>query len=242
MLNIFFPDLKNKDKTAAGVLLMVALVMLIIEYFGIQKSFYGLNKEFHWFLQTNQSIFWAQVYTSVSFTLWLFICPLLISNLISAENKSITGLGIGESRTHFKYYILILLFIIPFMYFVSSFPSFYKFYPLYQPTSFQDLLFFESVYLVQFIGTEFFFRGWPLLQLNKIWGKVSIFVMIIPYSLIHIHKPAPEAFASILAGIVLGNLAIKTQSIWPGVLLHTCVALSVDVFSLIHSGKLAAFF
>jgi len=66
--------------------------------------------------------------------------------------------------------------------------------------------------------------------------------MVIPYALIHVHKPLPEALAAVVAGLVLGWLAVKTRSIWPGVLVHGSVALMMDVFALFHAGRLQALF
>jgi len=61
--------------------------------------------------------------------------------------------------------------------------------------------------------------------------------MVVPYALIHLHKPILEAFASIVAALVLGQLALKSRSIWPGVLVHCGVAFSMDLFALINSGR-----
>ena len=57
--------------------------------------------------------------------------------------------------------------------------------------------------------------------------------MVIPYCMIHFHKPLPEVFGAIVAGIVLGWLALETRSLWGGVLLHVAVALSMDVAALV---------
>lgn len=46
------------------------------------------------------------------------------------------------------------------------------------------------------------------------------------------HKPLPEAMGAIVAGVVLGWLALRTRSIWGGVLLHVAVALSMDALAL----------
>ena len=63
--------------------------------------------------------------------------------------------------------------------------------------------------------------------------------MVVPYALLHIHKPFPEAMGSIVAGLVLGMLALKTRSIWPGLVVHGGVALAMDWFALLRSGTMA---
>ncbi len=64
--------------------------------------------------------------------------------------------------------------------------------------------------------------------LRKIMGSTSIFAMMIPYVMIHFGKPLPECFAAIIAGVVLGTLAMRTRSIWAGFLIHVSVALAMD--------------
>ena len=128
--------------------------------------------------------------------------------------------------------------MIPVVFLVSMSTKFYRFYPLYRPSSGGDWMLFELVYLIQFFCVEYFFRGFALFRLHKDIGNKAIGVMVVPYALIHIHKPYPEAIGSIIAGLVLGHLAIKGRSIWPGVFLHMLIALSADTFGLYFSGWL----
>jgi membrane protease YdiL (CAAX protease family) len=74
--------------------------------------------------------------------------------------------------------------------------------------------------------------------MEAMFPRYGVFLMVLPYALIYIHKPFPEALTSIVAGLVLGFLALKSRSIWPGILVHTTIAFSTDLFSLIHSGIL----
>ena len=65
-------------------------------------------------------------------------------------------------------------------------------------------------------------------------GALSIFVMTIPYCMIHFGKPMPEAFGAIGAGVVLGFMSLKTRSVWMGAGLHICVAWTMDTLALIQ--------
>ena len=62
----------------------------------------------------------------------------------------------------------------------------------------------------------------------------AIFVMVVPYNMIHYGKPFLEANAAIVAGVILGTLALKTRSIWCGFLIHVSVAISMDLAALIQ--------
>jgi membrane protease YdiL (CAAX protease family) len=113
----------------------------------------------------------------------------------------------------------------------DSFRDTYPFYRLANRSRF-DLWAWEALYVVQFIALEFFFRGFMLQALRRAIGANAIFVMIVPYCMIHYGKPMAETFGAIGAGLVLGTLAMRTRSIWGGVLIHCGVALSMDVLAL----------
>jgi membrane protease YdiL (CAAX protease family) len=116
----------------------------------------------------------------------------------------------------------------------STADSFRETYPFYRMAnrSHFDLWTWESLYIVQFISLEFFFRGFLLQGLRRALGSNAIFVMIVPYCMIHYGKPVAETFGAIGAGLVLGTLAMRTRSIWGGVLIHVGVATSMDVLAL----------
>ena len=61
---------------------------------------------------------------------------------------------------------------------------------------------------------------------------------MVPYVMIHFVKPAPEAAAAIVGGLVMGYLALRTGSIVWGIALHVSVAALMDVSSLWHRGLL----
>ncbi len=115
--------------------------------------------------------------------------------------------------------------------FDSEFQEYYPFYR-YAHRSLFDFLVWEAFYMAQFLSLEFFFRGFMIQPLKRIMGSSAIFAMMIPYVMIHIGKPMVECFAAIIAGIVLGTLALRTRSIWSGFLIHMSVALSMDLLAI----------
>jgi len=56
--------------------------------------------------------------------------------------------------------------------------------------------------------------------------------MAVPYCMIHYGKPYLEASVAVIAGIVLGSLAMKTRSIYAGFLVHATVAVLMDILAL----------
>lgn len=135
---------------------------------------------------------------------------------------------------HIWIYVALFAAILPAVFLASRTSSFrhtYPFYRLANRSSF-DLWAWEALYAVQFVSLEFFFRGFLLQGLRRALGSNAIFVMIVPYCMIHYGKPMPETFGAIGAGLILGTLAMRTRSIWGGVLIHIGVAMTMDVLAL----------
>src|SRR5690606_7929149 len=114
--------------------------------------------------------------------------------------------------------------------------GFTRIYPMLKPWyaehwTWAVLLGWWLLYGVQFFCVEFFFRGFMLFTLEERFGMSAVAVMIVPYCMIHFHKPLPEALGAIVAGIVLGWRALRTRSIWGGFLVHIAVAISMDALS-----------
>ena len=69
-------------------------------------------------------------------------------------------------------------------------------------------------------------------------GSAAIFAMAVPYCMIHYGKPYLEAHGAIVAGVVLGSLAMRTRSIYAGFLVHITVAFMMDFLALWRRGAL----
>jgi membrane protease YdiL (CAAX protease family) len=57
----------------------------------------------------------------------------------------------------------------------------------------------------------------------------------LPYLMIHFPKPWLEATGAIFFGLFPGMLALRTRSIWGGVLVHVSIALSMDLLALLQT-------
>ena len=58
--------------------------------------------------------------------------------------------------------------------------------------------------------------------------------MVAVYCSIHFGKPLVEAISSVFGGYILGALAFQTRHIWGGVVVHICIALTMEVMGLVH--------
>jgi len=231
-------------------LVVGALMLTAMEYFGHRPTFLKLLKSL---IESNgeQSI-WAEARDSKFFELFTFvywsgwrvlgyfIIPALVVKLAFKAPLSEYGLrGKGFSKHLWVYgvfYCIVVVFVVGVSY-TESFSSHYPFYDL-ASRSWADLAMWEVLYAAQFFSLEFFFRGFWLRACKTQFGSGAILAMIVPYCMIHYGKPLPETLGAIFAGIALGTLAMRTRSIWGGILIHVGIAVSMDVASLLQKGGL----
>ncbi|MGQ9609611.1 MAG: CPBP family glutamic-type intramembrane protease, partial [bacterium] len=148
------------------------------------------------------------------------------------------GFKLKGLKQYFRLYSIIILAVLPFVIISSFSNSFYEHYPLYSNAgnSWADFFIWESIYGFNFIMLEFFFRGFILFALARYFGAYSIFIMLIPYTMIHFGKPVAETIGSILAGIALGTMSLRTQTIFGGAFIHIIIAWSMDILALLQKG------
>ena len=59
--------------------------------------------------------------------------------------------------------------------------------------------------------------------------------------MIHFGKPFPETVGAIVAGLVLGTMALRSKSIIPGICVHFTIAIGMDLLSLWQQGNFTFF-
>lgn len=146
----------------------------------------------------------------------------------------------GETHKHWRGYALLLSPILVMVVLVSFRDDFVNHYPFYglSGRSWLDFLAWEFLYLLQFACLEFFYRGYIVQSLRPHYGSAAIWIMVVPYLMIHFPKPWLEATGAIFFGLFLGMLALRSRSIWGGFFVHAGVAVSMDVASLIQRGQI----
>ncbi len=149
-------------------------------------------------------------------------------------------IGFGGFFRHFWVYAGLFLAMLPVLIIASRWAAnqnIYPFYPL-SGRSWFDLCAWELAYGLQFFALEFFFRGFLLQGLRKWVGYAAVFIMLVPYCMLHFQKTFTESLASLVAGLILGTLAMKYRSVWGGVMVHWGVAVTMDLLSLMHKDNL----
>jgi uncharacterized protein len=176
--------------------------------------------------------FTRQVLWAVTQTLLYFLVPWLTIRFVLRRPLSQFGLSFGGIGGSLWMPLLMYLGMVPFILWFSDSPPFQRMYPFYRPEMEESfwprMIVWQLLYAVQFAALEFFFRGYLIHGWKRRFGPYAVFAAMIPYCLIHFGKPLPETLGSIVAGVVLGLLSLKTNSIWPGAALHIAVAWTMD--------------
>ncbi len=176
-------------------------------------------------------------------TIFYIFIPVLIIKFVWRADLKDFGLRFGVETGFWKIFAVGTAVMLSLIYIASlteGFAAKYPFLHIYngEPYLGTTLVAWELIYFLQFVGLEFFFRGFLVHSLKPSLGLYSIFVMTVPYCMIHFSKPLPETFSAIAAGIFLGWLSYRNKSIWLGLILHLTVALSMDLFALHAKGLL----
>ena len=165
-----------------------------------------------------------------------FVVPVIVLSCFSKRPLSDYGLKLNGALGPWRLYLAMFSAMFPCIVLASYSPSFLQTYPFYHllpgESYWPRLIIWESLYALQFVGLEFFFRGFLLHGTRLRLGPYSILVMMVPYCMIHFGKPLPETLGAIGAGLVLGFLSLRYRSIWLGAALHIGVAWTMDAMAL----------
>lgn len=232
------------------VLMVTACCLLLLHYMKYKSAFYGavslsadlLGGEPDRWIRAVRYHEYGQLFDYLWWGGWHVLCflvlPMVVIRFGFRENLRDWGWQWGEVHRHWRGYLLLLSPIIVFAILASFRDDFAAHYPFYRDArrSWVDLLLWQCIYMIQFVGVEFFFRGFLLNSLRVPLGSLSIAVMCLPYLMLHFPKPWLEATGAIGFGFFLGVLALRSRSIWGGVLVHAGVALSMDLAAMMQAG------
>ncbi len=232
------------DFRPALCLVLAAMILTVQEYYGGRSMYEQLIRPelqaldaagLSWLKVNKYDQLYSYLWWSAARVLGYVLVPILVWKACFRRDRILDyGLHVKGFFKHLWIYGVMLAIVVPVMLIVSQQPDFGNYYPFYKLSSrsWFDFLAWEAAYYVQFFALEFFFRGWMVGALRRTMGSAAIFVMCVPYCMIHYGKPYLEAHGAIIAGVVLGSLAMKTRSIYAGFLLHVTVAAAMDFLSL----------
>jgi membrane protease YdiL (CAAX protease family) len=236
---------ESADRMAFIVIITGTLLLYVFRYWG-RPEYFLRSGMVDWVstglggtLETHPGV-GAYLYWGATSLVLRTLVPAGIIVWLIGESPRDWGFRLRGIRKHLRVYGAMYLVMFPVLFWVSSFDSFRSYYPFYDRAAEGGSAFFlyELGYAFQFVGIEAFFRGFLMFGLARRFGLLGIAIMTVPYTMIHFGKPAPEAFAAIIAGLVLGYLALRSKSFVPGIFLHVSVAITMDLLVLWRAGAL----
>jgi hypothetical protein len=194
----------------------------------------GLPHEIHQF-------YFKILYNSYGLITILFMMAIMKFLFDRKEKYGIYGLRFKKVDN--RPYLIMFLIMVPIIYIATYLPDFLSYYPTYKRTGganfaqyygFPEMvskLFYESVYLIDFLNTELFFRGFMVIGMSKLLGKNVILPMAATYAVLHFGKPMGETISSVFGGYILGIIALYSRNIWGGVFIHGGIAFLMEIFA-----------
>ncbi len=233
---------REGDRRAIQVL-VTSLVLLVVfglwgrpgfvkEHLPAVSGLVGWSPE-HEYYQLLPYLYWAV--TSVAVRVLL---PLMAVVLIIRGRPAEFGFRLRGVTSHARLYLLLFAVMIPIVLAASLTVAFQNKYPMYAGAALglSHFALYQAAYGIQFAGVEAFFRGFMTFGLYPRFGYLSLFIMVIPYCMVHFGKPPVEVFMAIPAGLILGYLALKSRTWIFGALLHWAVAITMDLLAIMHEG------
>jgi len=166
----------------------------------------------------------------------IYIIPLFFLKIYI--DKNVEGLyGLAKNSKHIPAYLMLFLALLPFLIVASFTSDFLNAYPQFHPWLYQNAfglptwcytIIYETTYAIDFVKTELVFRGMLVIGMVNIMGRKAVLPMVATYAAIHFGKPLGETLSSIFGGYILGALAYQTRHIWGGVIVHICIALTME--------------
>jgi hypothetical protein len=226
------------DRRTTFVLILATLLLVVFQYFGKPESYRG-------FIAST----WQPVAASllgphgsmapfmhwgVSSIVVRVLIPLAVILFVFREPLANYGWKWRGTIRHAPVYFAMYLAMLPVIYWASTQASFLQKYPFYKAAAAGGPAFwgYEMFYGAQFLGVEFFFRGFLTFALFRKFGYNALLIMAIPYVMVHFNKPLPETVGALGAALLLGALALRAGSCIPGFFLHWAVGLTMDALAV----------
>jgi len=232
------PLVAGFDARTAVILVSASVVLMIYRCYGSSEFFD--RTVLHLFRWSRWPSFYSTVYSFLTCFLLMFILPAVVMKVFFRKGVREFGFRSGEGKTGLMmvgvlFPLIALILVLP----ACRIPAFRAEYPLFRHAgeTLGLFLLYELLYGFYYLGWESFFRGYMLFGLRDRFGAMnSILIQTIPSTLMHIGKPQGEIFASILAGIVFGFIALRTRSIFYVFILHWLIGIAMDTFVVLSTG------
>ena len=225
--------LRGWERQATVILLASALLLTLHRYYS-RRSFFNRHLA-EYFGDGPLAASYPYYYWFLITAFTLFLVPTLVAKFGTKEPLKDYGIQLGNRKLGWGVTGIAWILMVPVVILaVVVYPPFAAKYPLCKVVaiSWQTFLPYQLAYGVYMFSWEFFFRGFMLFGLERKFGNYSILIQTIPFAVMHYSKPLPEALGSIIAGVLLGILALETRSFIYGAAIHWLVAMTMDIVAV----------
>lgn len=237
---VFLIGIARKDfsfimKTEFWVISFLSLLVLFINDFIVLFSVKSFPIDTRHYM--------SQIFFHLKAALFYMLIPLICWYFYyKKKNPEFNRFGFTAKNFDAKPYFIMLAMMVPLIIAASFRQSFQWDYPRYVPgaaenywgvSSYLTVFGFESSYSIQFIGLEWFFRGFMVLALSKFFGPAAVWPMVSVYVFLHFGKPMGETIGSLFGSFILGTISLHTKSITGGIIIHLGIALLMELMAWI---------
>jgi len=241
-----FDMLRRVSLRTWSLLAVGAAGLMVFWYFGRSDSYRTLFGEPEHDVET----LWPVVpfgYFAAGAVFYRLVVPMTFARVAFGLRPRELGMPLGRIPDHLpgvgRVYLALFLGIAPLLILASLWSDYLAKYPLARDIISPEggiwivhFLVYEALYALVFVSGEGFWRGYLTFGTEKDLGLYGITIMLVPYVTGHFGKPFSETLGAILAGSLLGFLALKHRSVWFGVALHYGVALTMDLLAVARNG------
>ncbi len=222
--------------------IVVSSMVLLIAFLGFGRSG-TYHRLFEQFVpkDARTPLFGFAYFATCSVLLRLVIPYLFVRFKLRQAPREYGYVVRGGTRMRWVYLGLFVA-MIPLVLWASTLPDFQASYPQARgvvsgnEASLRLFILYHAAYFMMFLSGESFWRGYMTFGLGRDLDIAALPWMVTMYSIGHYGKPILEVNGSIIAGFVLGYLALRHRSFFLGALLHWSIALTMDLAVLWQRG------
>ncbi len=212
------------DFQVCFVILSACVILIVTKEYGTTSFFRNtIVKALDLNMDREHIRFWAYEYRLLIRPVFQFALPLLLILWPLKKKPRDFGVTLGDVPAGLFWFVLSSVVMTAIIVPISQTDAFQRYYgkiPLIAD-SWKYFTIYALSYFFYMTGWEYIFKGYMLFGLEEKWGAAgAVLVQTIPFAMLHIGKPLPETLASVIAGVFLGLMALRTRSFWWGVFIH----------------------
>ena len=221
---------RHVNVQAAVVLCVAALAVIVHTKFGSRRFFRDVVDIQFSSLDVRDLWSWGWWFGFQGIT--GFVLPALLLIVVFRRKIAEIGLGLGDWKLALTLGGTYIPLVIIGTWVLSDQASFQASYPHLDiaATSWRFFVIYELLFIFYWIGWEYLWRGFVLFGTAPAFGLNAIFVQAMPFAILHMNKPLPEALLSVVGGVALGALVWRCRSFWIAVPIHAVQMLCLDLF------------